>query len=75
VAAQDGLGLLVAAGPHVWVVGIDRLVARQAHQRAPGQVVERFQPAREAALQLSRRIGSSRLAGQPFALDQPVLPG
>ena len=75
VAAQNGLGLLVAALPDVRVVGIDRLVASQAHQRAPGQVVERFHPAREAALELPRRVGAPRVAHQPLALDEPVLPG
>jgi hypothetical protein len=45
VAAQHGLGVLVAAAPDVWVVGVNRLVAGQAAER-PAGVIEHPAPAR-----------------------------
>ena len=68
VAAQDRVGVLVAAGPRVGVVGVDGLVAREPHERGPAQVVERLPPAREAAQQLAAGVGLARLARERLAV-------
>ena len=70
VAAQHRVGVLVAGGPHVGVVDVDRLVGRQAHQRPPGEVIERLLPAWEAALQLPGGVGVARLRDESLALQR-----
>ena len=47
--------------------GIDGLVARQPDQRPRAEVLERSSPVREAALQLARRVGASRLTDESVA--------
>ena len=68
VAAQHRLRVRVSRAPCVAVVRVDGLVARQPDQRPRAEVLERSSPVREAALQLARRVGASRLNDQPVAL-------
>jgi hypothetical protein len=69
VAVQHGLGVRVAAAPHVGVVGVDRLVAGQSHQRPRCQLLEHTAPPRKAAPELRGRVGFARPALKPVALD------
>jgi hypothetical protein len=67
VAAQDRVGVLVAAAPRVAVVGVDRLAVREPDERRPAQVVKRGEPTREAAHELPAGVGPARLAGERLA--------
>ena len=49
------------------VVRVDGLVAREADERPRAEVLERCCPAWEAALQLARRVGASRLTDESVA--------
>ena len=68
VPAKHGPRVLIGRAPRIPVVGIEGLVLRQPHQRPPAEMLERLAPVREAALQLPRRVGASRLSDQPVAL-------
>jgi hypothetical protein len=66
---KDRLGVLVAAPPHVRVVGVHRPVGDQRPQRRESDVIERARPARKASGELPPGVARACRPEQPLALE------
>ena len=73
VPVQYRLAVRVAAAPHLRVVGVERLVARQPPKRQRGELLQCPAPAREAPKQLPGRLCYTRARLKSLAFERAIV--